>query len=109
MVLNLELHAEFRDYSIVKIGTIVLDDPFMDAISTYKVIFNEPIHNILGNGSKRECFNPLRKVINSDKDERCPLEVVGLISPIISITHITNGQGAVKTFKGTRCTCTLSA
>ena len=31
----------------------------------------------------------------------CPLDAVGLISPIISMPHIAKGQGAVKTFRGT--------
>ena len=49
MVLNLELHAEFRDHSIVKIGTIVCDNTFGGAIPTYKVMLNKAGHNIHGN------------------------------------------------------------
>ena len=52
MVLNLELHAEFRDHSIIDIGTIVRDNPFGDAIPIDKIMFNESGHNILGNGGQ---------------------------------------------------------
>ena len=52
MVLKLELHAVFRDHSIVKICTIVRDDPFGDAILRDKVMSKEPRNNILGNGGK---------------------------------------------------------
>ena len=36
-MLDLELHAEFRDHSVVEVSTIVLDNPFVDAISTDEV------------------------------------------------------------------------
>ena len=52
VVLNIELRAKLRDHSIVKIGTIVHDDPFRDSIPTDKVILNETSHNILGNENK---------------------------------------------------------
>ena len=48
VILDLELHAEFSDHSIVEVGSFVGDDPFRDAISTYKVMFDEPGYNILG-------------------------------------------------------------
>ena len=51
-MLDLELCVEFRDHSIVKIGTVVRDNPFGDSISTYEVMLNEPGDNILGNGGK---------------------------------------------------------
>ena len=66
MVRYLELLAEIGDYLVVEIGTIVYDDPFGDDIPTFEVMFNEPGHNILGNGGKRDCFNPFCEVINSD-------------------------------------------
>ena len=69
MVFDFELHAEFRDHSIVEIGSIVCDDPFRDAIPTDKVILNKPGNNILGHGGKQGFFNPLREVINGDDDE----------------------------------------
>ena len=49
MVLDLELHAEFRDHSVVEIGTIVLENYLGDAIPTDKVMLNEPSDNVLGN------------------------------------------------------------
>ena len=61
MVLDFELHVEFHDHSVVEIGTIVLENSLGDAIPTDKVMLDEPSHNILGNGSKRDCFNPLLK------------------------------------------------
>ena len=36
----------------------------------------------------------------NNENERCPLEVVDLISPIMSMHHLANGHGAVMTFKG---------
>ena len=33
--------------------------------------------------------------------KRCPLDAVGLISPIILMPHTAKGQGAVKMFRGT--------
>ena len=52
MVRDLELRAEFLDHSVVEIGTIVYDNPFGDAIPTYKVMLNELGHNILSNEGK---------------------------------------------------------
>ena len=52
MVLNLEMHSEFRDHSVVEIGTIVCDNPLGDAIPTNKVMFNESGNNVLGNRGK---------------------------------------------------------
>ena len=64
VMLNPELHAEFCDHSIVKIGAIVCDDPLGYAILTYKVILNELGHKILGNGGEGSCFDPFCKIVN---------------------------------------------
>ena len=64
MVLDLKLHAEFRDHSVVEIGTIVCDNPLGDTIPTDKVMLNEPGDNILSNRGKRGCFNPFCEVVN---------------------------------------------
>ena len=48
MMLDLELRAKLSDYCIDKVGTIVRDDPFKDAIPTVNVILNESDHNIFG-------------------------------------------------------------
>ena len=53
MVLDLELHAEFRDHSVVEIGTIICDNPFGDAIPTDKVMLNESGDHILSNRGKQ--------------------------------------------------------
>ena len=42
VVLNLELHAEFSDHSIIEIGTIIHDDSLGDSISAEKIMFYEP-------------------------------------------------------------------
>ena len=51
-MLDLELRAEFNNQGFVEVGTIVGDNPLMDAILTDKVILNEPGDNILGDGGK---------------------------------------------------------
>ena len=48
MMFNLKLYAEFHDHSVVKIVTIINDDPLGYVIPTNEVMLNEPGHNILG-------------------------------------------------------------
>ena len=108
-MLNLELLAQGGDHSIVKVYTIISDDPFWDPVPTNEILLDETGNNILSDRCEGNCFDPLCKIINSTKMKLCPLEAVGLISPIISISHIAKGQGAVKMFRGTGGTCTLSA
>ena len=69
MVLDIKLRAEFSDHIVVEISTIIRNDSLMDAISTDKVMLDEPSHNILGNRGKRGYFNPLCKVIDGDEDK----------------------------------------
>ena len=69
MVLDLKLHGELCDHSVVQISTIVCDDPFGDALPTDKVMFNEPDDHIFSNRGERGCFNPLCEVINGEEDE----------------------------------------
>ena len=52
MVFDLELHAEFSDHSVIEISTIVCDNPFGDAILTYKVMLNKHGDNILSDWGK---------------------------------------------------------
>ena len=47
-MLYFELLAELNDHLVIKIGTVVRNDPFWDAVSTYQVMPNEPCHDILG-------------------------------------------------------------
>ena len=49
MVFDFELHAEFNNHNILKVGSVVSDDPFRDVVLTYEVMFDEPGYNILGN------------------------------------------------------------
>ena len=51
-MLDFELRAELGDHSVVDIGTIVHDNPFGDAIPSYKVMLNKPGDNILSNRGK---------------------------------------------------------
>ena len=69
MVLYLELLAELGDHLVVKIGTVVRNDPFRDAVSTDQVMPNEPYHDILGYRSIGSCFDPLREIVNRYQDE----------------------------------------
>ena len=52
MMLDLKLHTELSDHSIIEIGTIICDDSLWSTIPTYKVMSDEPGHNVLGNRSK---------------------------------------------------------
>ena len=64
MMLDHELFTEFDDHSIVEICNIICDDSLWNTIPTNKVMFDEPLHNILGNKRKRGSHNPFREVIN---------------------------------------------
>ena len=46
MVLYLELLAELSDHLVVKIGTIICNDPLWYTVSTDQVVPNEPCHEI---------------------------------------------------------------
>ena len=48
-MLDFELCAEFSDYGIVEVGTIVSDDPLRDAVPIDEVMLDEPGYKILGN------------------------------------------------------------
>ena len=52
MILNFKLLAQSGDHSIVKVGTIIHNDSSWDTIPTDKVVFDEPGHDVLSNGSK---------------------------------------------------------
>ena len=49
MMLNLELLAQGGDHSIVKVGTIISDDPFWDTIPANEILLDEEGNNILSN------------------------------------------------------------
>ena len=49
VMLDLELRAKFSDHGVVKVGTIVNDDPLRDAIPTHEVMLDETGHDVLGN------------------------------------------------------------
>ena len=73
MVLYLELLAELSDYLVVKIGTIIRNDPFWYTVSTDQVVSNEPCHDVLGYGGLGSCLNLFREVINRYQDETMPV------------------------------------
>ena len=52
VVLDLELHAEFRDHSVVDIGTIVCYNSLRDATPADKVMLDKTGDNILDNRGK---------------------------------------------------------
>ena len=52
MMLDLELHVELGDHSVIEIGTIIYNDSLWNTITTDKVMLDKPCHNILGNGSE---------------------------------------------------------
>ena len=51
-------------HSIVKIRTIVYDDPLRDAIPTNEIFLYEMGNNILGNRGERSYLHPLCKIVN---------------------------------------------
>ena len=108
-MLNLELLAQGGDHSVVQVCIVVRNDSVRNTVPADEVLFDETGNHILRNGGEGSCFDPLGKIIYATRMKRCPLDAVGLISPIMSMPHITKGQGVVKTFRGTRGTCTLSA
>ena len=69
MVLNLELHAESHDHSVVEVGSIFLDDSFRDAIPTDEFRLYKSGDYILGNKGERGCFNLFYKVVNGNNNE----------------------------------------
>ena len=50
-------------------STVVCDDPVGDTIPAYEVQLDEAGNHILCNEGVGSCFDPLRKIINSDQDE----------------------------------------
>ena len=64
VVLYLELLAELSDHLVVKIGTIIRNDPLRYTVSTDQVVPNEPCHDVLGYGSVGSCLDPFCEVIN---------------------------------------------
>ena len=63
-MLNLELLAQGGDHSVVKVCTVVSDDPFGDVVSANEILLDEAGNNILCDESEGSCFDPLGKVIN---------------------------------------------
>ena len=49
-MLNLELLTQSGDHSIVKVCTVISDDPFGDTVPTNKLLLDEAGNNILSNG-----------------------------------------------------------
>ena len=109
MMLNLELLAQSGDHSIVQICSVVSDDPVGDTIPAYEVLLDEAGNHILCNGGEGSCFDPLGKVINGHQDEMVSIGCRRLDLSIMLIPHIANGQGSVRTLRGTRGICTLSS
>ena len=63
-MINLEPFAQCADHSIVKVYTIVSNDPFGDGVLTNEVLLDETGNKILCDGCKGSCFDPFGKVIN---------------------------------------------
>ena len=63
-MLNLELLTQGGDYSVVEICTIVSDDPLWDTVPANEILIDETGNNILSNGGKGGCLNPLCKIVN---------------------------------------------
>ena len=49
MMLDLELCVELSDHGIVKVGSIISDDPLRDTIPEDKVVLDDPGYEVLGN------------------------------------------------------------
>ena len=68
-MLNLELLAQGSDHSIVKVCTVISDDPFWDTVLANEILFDEAGNNILSNGCEGSCFDPLGEVVNGHQNE----------------------------------------
>ena len=68
-MLNLELLAQGGDHSIVKVCTIISDDPFWDTVPANKILLDEAGNNILSNECEGRCFDPLGEIVNGHQDE----------------------------------------
>ena len=68
-MLNLELLAQGSDHIVVKVCTVVSDDPLGDTIPANKVLLDEAGNNILCDGCEGSCFDPLGEVVNGHQDE----------------------------------------
>ena len=64
MMLNLELLAQGGNHNIVKVCTVVSDDPFGDTVLANNILLDEAGNNILSNRCKGSCFDPLGEVVN---------------------------------------------
>ena len=88
IMLNLELYAEFRDHSIVEIGTIICDDSLWNTIPTYEVMFDKAGNHIFGDRGEGSCFDPFSKVVNGNQDEAMSVGSRGLdLSNHINAPH----------------------
>ena len=61
---NLELFAQGGDHSVVKVYTVISDDPFWDTVPPNKILFDEAGNNVLNNGCEGSCFDPLCEIVN---------------------------------------------
>ena len=68
-MLNLELLAQGGDHSIVKVRTIISDDPFGDTVSENEILLDEAGNSILSNGCEGRCFDPLGEIIHGHENE----------------------------------------
>ena len=72
-MLNLELLAQGSDHSVIKVRTIVGDDPFGDAVLTNEVLLDEADNNILCDRCEGSFFDSFGEVINGHQDEAVPI------------------------------------
>ena len=63
-MLNLELLAQGGDHSIVKVCTVISDDPFRDTVPENKILFYEAGNNILSNECEGSCFDLFCEIVN---------------------------------------------
>ena len=64
MMLNPELLAQGGDHSIVKVCTVISDDPLGDTIPANKILLDEAGNNILSNRCEGSCFDSLCEIVN---------------------------------------------
>ena len=60
-MLNLELLAQGSDHGIIKVCTVVGDDPIRDVVPANEVLLDEAGNNILCHGCEGSCFDPMVK------------------------------------------------
>ena len=108
-MLYLKAFAQLFHHLINEIRSIISNDILGNPIMTNYILLDEAINNFLGDVGIRCIFDPFGEVINGNQNKVMPLEAIGSICSIISMSYIVKGQVEVQTFSILGGTCILFA